>query len=431
MRSADSPCARDTPSRERLLDARVGRLLRIAGAEVDHFDAALASRSAAACARRTNGYVVWSRRTGERGTGERYPAAYVRAARRAARGRARDPSAADNDLTRAPADETAPTERCRLRSLSAGGSTAIPSASEQRADRSSASELGCETTVSPIEVSATRCLRLNGEERAQRPERPARAPRSRLARRARGRSACAPGPRLTASMPRSVKSATFVHACFGSTSRPPAARSLRRAASRRPTGGRRRVARQPTSAPAGTQRRRYASASSGVRSGGVAEVEVRVARSGTTLSAMPALQPCHRDHLVEREARRHRLAPLERGERRAGPRRRARSRCRRATAGRRGRYAAEDQRARSGCRRSPPGSRRRSARAGLPATASQEQREAVEERGQRVRLLRQLLALEDEQRDVVAPAAVAPRPARGRARARTATPPFMSLAPRP
>ena len=39
------------------------------------------------------------------------------------------------------------------------------------------------------------------------------------------RAARAPGPKLTASIPRDVKSATFVHACFGSSARSPTARS--------------------------------------------------------------------------------------------------------------------------------------------------------------------------------------------------------------
>ena len=69
-----------------------------------------------------------------------------------------------------------------------------------------------------------------GQEGAQHLEATGRARRSPPARRGGGRSAVAPGPKLTASTPASANSATGVQACFGSTSRSPAAR-------RRPTSG--------------------------------------------------------------------------------------------------------------------------------------------------------------------------------------------------
>ena len=75
------------------------------------------------------------------------------------------------------------------------------------------------------------------------------------------------GPKLTASRRREVKSATFVHACFGSSARSPAERSRCTSGESVTTraGGESPACRKV--APAGARLRRYASALDGERSG--------------------------------------------------------------------------------------------------------------------------------------------------------------------
>ena len=112
----------------------------------------------------------------------------------------------------------------------------------------------------------------------------------------------APGPKLTATRPRSENCATGVQACFGCTSRRPSSISRSSSGSSRvtaPDGEFETTSSRP--APPASSRRR-ASASARRAAGRVAEVQRATASPGMTFVATPACSSRHREHLTEEQA---------------------------------------------------------------------------------------------------------------------------------
>ena len=119
----------------------------------------------------------------------------------------------------------------------------------------------------------------------------------------RSSTACAyrvpPGPRLSASSPRAAKSATFVHACFGSSSNAPARRSCVDERSSRA----RRV-RAASSEDLDVAADELAHARLGVVGRAVrrvAEVQGRLGPRGDDVRRDPGVELRHRDHLAEEQ----------------------------------------------------------------------------------------------------------------------------------
>ena len=223
-----------------------------------------------------------------------------------------------------------------------------------------------------------------------------------------------------------MKSATFVHACFGPISSPPARCSARTAECRRRAPAARCSRSRASHRPERAERERLGLVRLAVRR--IAEIERRDASPGMTLSAIPASSRVtettsqNSSPLDDRRARRE---LEERHEAADGTLERAVGEPRpRGVPAR----AVE---------REPRDDVAEAAGVDREIRRLEDDRErrfvhelgAVEERRERVVLGGQLLAAEEQQRDVARPA---PRSARRRASSSaTASPPFMSLAPTP